>query len=203
MADKSILCKECDRPAANSANVLARHLRSVHGMEWADYVVKHEHGGTWPTCACGCGERLTWRKGGFGKYVRGHDGPRPIPTVTIQPQAGWTLNPFTGREERLSDDEAALLGHCVLANDPITHDHGIRIAWKDSAAAIKFITPAFKHLMKRLVMLIDEPGDPEYGRRMVGVRDWCNEHKHIALVLCRRGAVFDVVGGYRPEGVEG
>jgi hypothetical protein len=65
-------CLECGDLVANSNNVLARHVRKAHQMEWADYYVKHNFSGAWPLCGCSCGERLTWKKGGFADFVDGH-----------------------------------------------------------------------------------------------------------------------------------
>lgn len=36
-------------------------------MSYVDYVVKHEHGGTQPTCEC-CSEKLSLKKGGFSRF---------------------------------------------------------------------------------------------------------------------------------------
>lgn len=68
----SIVCKECNVPVANSNNVLGRHLRKVHKMEFPDYLVKYEYSGQWPICGCGCGEKLAWKKGGFSKFIKEH-----------------------------------------------------------------------------------------------------------------------------------
>lgn len=69
----SMECLECNKKVANSKNVLARHARKEHNLEWVDYVVKHEYGGEHPTCKCGCGERVAFAKGGFRKFIKGHD----------------------------------------------------------------------------------------------------------------------------------
>ena len=68
----TLRCLECDQLIANSNNVLARHVRCHHQLDWSDYEVKHHFGGTWPTCSCGCGERVPWTKGGFGDHIAGH-----------------------------------------------------------------------------------------------------------------------------------
>jgi hypothetical protein len=65
-------CLECGELVANSNNVLARHVRKVHGIDWPQYEVKHTHGGVWPKCACGCDSQLTWKKGGFASFIDGH-----------------------------------------------------------------------------------------------------------------------------------
>ncbi len=59
-----ITCKECGRECS-APNALGYHLRS-HDMAYADYVVKHNHGGVWPVCTCG--KRLEIKKGGFGRF---------------------------------------------------------------------------------------------------------------------------------------
>ena len=51
-------------------NVLGRHLRKVHGMEYVDYVVRYLHNGIRPVCECGCGRDVEFRKG--GKFDRFH-----------------------------------------------------------------------------------------------------------------------------------
>jgi len=65
-------CLECGDLVANSNNVLARHVRKVHSLEWPDYEIKHFHGGEAPKCKCGCGKYLKWKKGGFASFVDGH-----------------------------------------------------------------------------------------------------------------------------------
>ena len=198
MSEKKLACLECGQLVANTSNVLARHIRSTHGIEWPDYVVKHEHGGVWPTCACGCGERVTWKKGGFSKYAKGHDGRAPLRVTLSRP--GWVVNPFTAREERLAlDDEIALLEHCALHGDPVTHDHGLRIPWEDASKRIRLIVPSFKHIKKNVILTIDDPRDPEYGQRFLGMKDWCNEHGFMVIVLKRDPDGFQVVGGFRPK----
>ncbi len=72
MVKFNLICKECNFAVANSNNVLGRHVRSVHKLQWPDYVVKHEYAGTWPLCSCGCGEKLKWKKGGFSTCIKEH-----------------------------------------------------------------------------------------------------------------------------------
>ena len=67
-----IVCLECNQPVANSNNILGRHVRTTHKMEWDVYLVKHHYDGSWPICKCGCGEKIKWKKGGFPKYQFGH-----------------------------------------------------------------------------------------------------------------------------------
>lgn len=72
--DFSIKCLECNQCVGNSKNVLGRHLRNVHNIEYSEYLVKHEYGNNRPRCKCGCGEFTEYAKGvGFRKFIKGHD----------------------------------------------------------------------------------------------------------------------------------
>ena len=68
----TIKCKICDELVANSNNVLARHVRKEHKIEWPAYQVLTEYNNVWPVCKCGCNTKLKWAKGGFPGYLRGH-----------------------------------------------------------------------------------------------------------------------------------
>jgi len=70
--DFTMKCLECGELVANSNNVLARHVRKVHGIDWPQYEVNHTYGGMWPKCSCGCGGVLSWKKGGFTSFIDGH-----------------------------------------------------------------------------------------------------------------------------------
>lgn len=205
MTEKNIVCLECGKPVANSNNVLARHLRSVHGTEWVDYVIKHEHAGRWPTCACGCDERLRWRKGGFGAYISGHDGKETrasvgaTSTINVIPP-GWVINPFTGQEERVSsDDDLALLQHCITKDDPVTLSHGISINWLDSTGRRRSLIPSCRHLERRLIFLFDDFRDVDGSRRLSAVRAWCRTNSYMLLSLRRQGEDLEVLGGFRGD----
>lgn len=66
----NIRCEVCKEMVANSKNVLGRHLRKHHQMEYIDYVVMTEHNGVRPTCECGCGVITAFRKGGrFDRFA--------------------------------------------------------------------------------------------------------------------------------------
>jgi hypothetical protein len=193
---KTLVCRECKKEVANTRNVLARHVRTHHDMEWASYVVKHELAGEWPTCACGCGQALPWRKGGFGKYIRGHDVGAFVDAFS---QPGWFVNPFTGQEECIMlDDELALFRQCIRNNDPVTHDTSLRIPWEDSTGSLRFVIPSFRSLKSRVVLLVDDPGSLGYAQRSAGLKRWCVEHSYTLLVLKRMGDTFDVVDVARP-----
>ncbi len=59
-----INCKECGIECGSSSG-LSYHVRT-HGMAYIDYIVKHEHGGTWPNCTCGV--KLSYKRGGFPRF---------------------------------------------------------------------------------------------------------------------------------------
>lgn len=49
------------------------HLKRSHGVTLKEYVIKHEHEGVHPTCACGCGLPVSWRQDAyFMRLVHGH-----------------------------------------------------------------------------------------------------------------------------------
>ena len=88
-------CQLCGQLVANSRNVLGRHVRTAHNMEFYDYVVKCELDGRWPTCACGCGKYVQYRKGGFDKFASkscAAQGDRNPMSKTIRP-----INPNLGK----------------------------------------------------------------------------------------------------------
>lgn len=196
MVEKSkINCKECLTYSTTTVNVLARHVRNAHNTEWQDYIVKHEHAGKWPDCACKCGEKLPWKKGGFGKYIKGHDSKTH--RVVKQLEKGWLVNPFTGREELINDDdEFKLLQHCIEKNDPVIHDHGIKVPWIDATGKIKVIKPSFKSMNGNVLLVLDTQHDPEYSRRSQGIRTWCKEHNYSCIIMSSDDKGFIVIGGY-------
>ena len=59
-----INCKECGIECGSSSG-LSYHVRT-HQISYIDYIIKHEHGGTWPLCTCG--EKLAYKKGGFPRF---------------------------------------------------------------------------------------------------------------------------------------
>lgn len=64
-------CKECDNEFVNKKG-LSYHIRTIHKMSYAEYLIKHEHNNAWPTCACGCGVRVRFLCGKFMDYTGGH-----------------------------------------------------------------------------------------------------------------------------------
>ena len=214
MGTDEISCLECGRPAGSN-NLLSRHLRDVHGIEWSDYVVKHQHGGEWPTCACGCGEGLPWRKGGFRQFIEGHENRgtnnpnhksrRDIvpPTQPWQPpQLGWHPNPFTGTEENLKTvEEALFLQHCIAAGEPVTHDHGLKVGWDDGAGRVRIYIPPFRRIGSSIIFDLGGFSDVDGNRRWTSIKAWCDQHGFTVILLRHAGeGKFDVVGGHIGRG---
>lgn len=65
------MCKECTKKCENKKG-LSYHVSTIHKMKYCDYVVKHELGGLWPTCKCGCGMKVKFLCGKFMDYVGAH-----------------------------------------------------------------------------------------------------------------------------------
>lgn len=52
---------------------LVSHIKKIHKINDDEYHVKFYMNGIWPTCKCGCGEKVNWYYGNFRKYSsRGH-----------------------------------------------------------------------------------------------------------------------------------
>jgi hypothetical protein len=62
------ICLECHAKFKR----LSKHIVIAHGMLHKDYIVKHEYNGRHPKCACGCNTVVTFAKGKFKKFIRGH-----------------------------------------------------------------------------------------------------------------------------------
>lgn len=66
-----VKCAICSKELENNKG-LSYHVSQVHGTKFCDYLVEFEHGGVWPTCGCGCGERVNFFGGKFTKNVGSH-----------------------------------------------------------------------------------------------------------------------------------
>lgn len=70
-------CKECEIEISHKISTwclrnLRKHIEIEHNTSFMNYVIKHDHHGEHPVCACGCGNKLTFNKGKFGKYFGDH-----------------------------------------------------------------------------------------------------------------------------------
>lgn len=63
-----MLCLLC----GSSFKRLASHLSASHNVSWEEYIIRFKFNGIRPTCKCGCGERVTFHKGKFRDFVKGH-----------------------------------------------------------------------------------------------------------------------------------
>jgi hypothetical protein len=66
-----VTCKICSKELENNKG-LSYHASQVHGQKFCDYLVEFEHGGIWPLCRCGCGEKVNFFGGKFTKNVGNH-----------------------------------------------------------------------------------------------------------------------------------
>ena len=66
-----VTCAICSKELENNKG-LSYHVSQVHGTKFCDYLVEFEHEGVWPTCSCGCGERVNFFGGKFTKNVGSH-----------------------------------------------------------------------------------------------------------------------------------
>ena len=66
-----VKCYECGQIAQN-AKGLSYHVRMKHGKAYPDYLVEHEMSGIWPSCGCGCGQKVRFLCGAFCAHVGQH-----------------------------------------------------------------------------------------------------------------------------------
>lgn len=204
-SDKKIICLECGDHVANSNNVLARHVRTTHDIDWPDYIVKHQYGGRCPTCACGCSQELSWRKGGFKQYIKGHENKgdeNPMHITKRVPRFidGWIVNPWTGEEEHMSDPDVQMLFiQCIAANDPVTSAHAFNVGYVCADDIERRHRITFKHLKKDIIMDINSFGGHDGHRCLSAVKRLCDNKGLTLIILQRRGDEFYVMGGHRPN----
>ena len=65
-------CRECNQ-GFDSLESVFRHMRS-HKMTSREYVLKWQHNGREPLCACGCGKNTSWNVGmrNYTTFIKGH-----------------------------------------------------------------------------------------------------------------------------------
>lgn len=66
-----VTCKICLKELENNKG-LSYHASQVHNKKFCDYLVEFEYGGKWPTCECGCGQKVNFFGGKFAKHVGSH-----------------------------------------------------------------------------------------------------------------------------------
>src|SRR5579863_1411656 len=64
-------CKICGKQLQNYKG-LSYHVRTMHGMSSEDYLIEHEYDGIRPTCACGCGNPVSFFCGLFVTWYKSH-----------------------------------------------------------------------------------------------------------------------------------
>lgn len=66
-----VRCQICSKELENNKG-LSYHVSQVHNKKFCDYLVETEFDGKWPTCVCGCGEKVNFFGGKFAKHVGSH-----------------------------------------------------------------------------------------------------------------------------------
>lgn len=66
-----VTCVVCNR-SFDDRKGLSYHVSHMHNLLFKDYVVKYEFNGVVPTCACGCGEEVSYFSGKFMTYRKTH-----------------------------------------------------------------------------------------------------------------------------------
>lgn len=66
-----VTCNICSKEFDNNKG-LSYHVSQSHETRFCDYLVEFELDGVWPTCACGCGEKVNFFGGKFAKHIGSH-----------------------------------------------------------------------------------------------------------------------------------
>lgn len=64
LVESTLKCCECNQPVMNHKHLMHHILTSHQRMKWEDYYIKHFFNGSWPLCACGCGNKVKLIKSG-------------------------------------------------------------------------------------------------------------------------------------------
>ena len=66
-------CEKCNIEFSEY-DTLRRHTAKKHKINSYQFYVDFYLGGIWPTCKCGCGEKVMWSRQlkGFRDYIAGH-----------------------------------------------------------------------------------------------------------------------------------
>lgn len=123
MINFTIKCKECGEFVANSNNVLSRHLKKHHKINWIDYVVKWEHENVWPMCACDCGEKLPFHRGRRHFYLYSH--PRLGKKSKREDEESVDLKFFCYLCDRKFERETSLIRHLSRKHSVRPKDYSI------------------------------------------------------------------------------
>jgi very-short-patch-repair endonuclease len=111
-------CIHCSK-IFNSYDALRRHSGKVHRQHASESYVLYSLNGNWPTCGCGCGERVNWSKGKFAGYLPGHR------AKINNPMSGKIHSSITRHKMHLKRQERAdplyTTGTCKICNVVFKH----------------------------------------------------------------------------------
>jgi hypothetical protein len=66
------ICQECNEEFLTTQR-FKKHIKQVHNLSLMEYTIKFVYDGIHPTCACGCGQKVTWQNDQFFvKLIKGH-----------------------------------------------------------------------------------------------------------------------------------
>lgn len=84
----SVMCLECKKEfnnekLNNAYACLTKHLKKDHKMSQLEYVLKYIENNH-PLCACGCGEKVKFKKWRFDKYYSDHKSKMKTESIVIE-----------------------------------------------------------------------------------------------------------------------
>lgn len=109
-------CTRCGKEF-NSYDSLRRHVGRIHKINTHEFYVEYYLNGVWPTCACGCGEKV--KHPDRDKYKQGH---------VSRIKNNWGHNPEAVRKSHATQKEMYESGELEVWNKGLTKENDSRVA---------------------------------------------------------------------------
>jgi hypothetical protein len=111
-------CKLCENVEFESYTSLSRHMGLTHKVPTDQFYVEYHLNGVWPTCKCGCGEKMkySYQLKSFRDYKKGH-----ISRI----KNNWGHNKKAIEKSSITRKQQFASGERTVWNDGLTVDNPI------------------------------------------------------------------------------
>lgn len=125
-------CTRCGKEFENY-DQLRRHVGRLHKVDSRAFYVEHYLNGVWPTCKCGCGEKVKWdaENKKFRDYAQGHQS---------RVNNNWGNNPEALKRSLETRRTRFASGEITTWNSGLTKETDERVAANSEARARAFTT---------------------------------------------------------------
>ena len=120
-------CTRCGKEFENY-DQLRRHVGRLHKVDSHAFYVEHHLNGVWPTCKCGCGEKVKWdaENKKFRDYAQGHQS---------RVSNNWGNNPYALKRSLETRRNRFASGELTTWNAGLTKETDERVAANGEARA--------------------------------------------------------------------